>query len=127
MFNVRCFWCSCSHSPAARTYHAQPISPETTAAAFDTRSLTNAGLQAFLETNHVTGPWPRDSWDLDALTLVAFYYQPALAEARAQWASVQAAKITAGERPNPTVGFTPTYDTTTPPPWILRTDVGHSD
>ena len=31
-----------------------------------------------------------------------------------------------GRTPNPTVGFTPTYDTTTPPPWILRTDVGHA-
>jgi cobalt-zinc-cadmium efflux system outer membrane protein len=101
------------------TYHPQPISPDKTAAAFDTRSLTNANLQAFLETNHVTGPWPRRSWDLDALTLVAFYYQPALVEARAQWASVQATRVTAGQRPNPTVGFTPTYDTTTPPPWIL--------
>ncbi len=100
------------------TYHPQPVSPEKTAAAFDTRSLTNENLRAFLETNQITGEWPRRSWDLNALTLVTFYYQPALAEARAQWASAQAAKITAGERPNPTVGFTPTYDTTTPPPWI---------
>jgi cobalt-zinc-cadmium efflux system outer membrane protein len=101
------------------TFHSQPISPEKTAAAFDARSLTNENLRAFLETNHVTGEWPRDSWDLNALTLVAFYYQPALAEARTQWAAVEATKITAGERPNPTVGFTPTYDTTTPPPWIF--------
>src|SRR5208282_1955014 len=100
------------------TFHPEPISPEKNAAAFDARSLTNASLRTFLETNHITGPWARRSWDLNALTLVAFYYQPALAEARAQWASARAAQITAGERPNPTVGFTPTYDTTTPPPWI---------
>jgi outer membrane protein TolC len=100
------------------TYHPQPISPEQTAAAFDARSLTNENLRAFLESNQVTGEWPRRAWDLNALTLVAFYYQPSLAEARAQWASARAAQITAGERPNPTVGFTPTYDTTTPPPWI---------
>jgi outer membrane protein TolC len=100
-------------------FHPQPVSPDQTAAAFDARSLTNTNLQAFLETNHITGPWPRRSWDLDALTLVAFYYQPALAEARAQWASIQTTSITAGQRPNPTVGFTPTYDTTTPPPWIF--------
>ncbi|MGH7991553.1 MAG: TolC family protein, partial [Limisphaerales bacterium] len=67
----------------------------------------------------ITGEWPRSSWDLNALTLVAFFYQPALAEARAQFAVTQAAKITAGERPNPTVGFSPTYDTSTPPPWIF--------
>jgi outer membrane protein TolC len=100
-------------------FHPQPVSPEKTAAAFDARSLSDENLRAFLETNHVTGDWPRQSWDLNALTLAAFYYQPALAEARAQWAAVEATKITAGQRPNPTVGFTPTYDTTTPPPWIL--------
>jgi len=100
------------------TFHSQPISPQKTADAFDVRSLADENLRAFLETNHVTGDWLRQSWDLNALTLVAFYYQPALAEARAQWAAVEAGKITAGERPNPTVGFTPTYDTTTPPPWI---------
>ena len=101
------------------TYQPQSLAPEKTAAAFDTRSLASDNLRAFLETNHVTGHWPRQSWDLNALTLVAFYYQPALSEARAQWAAVEATKITAGERPNPTVGFTPTYDTTAPPPWIL--------
>ncbi len=101
------------------TYHPQPISPQKTAAAFDARSLQDEGLHAFLETNHITGAWPRTSWDLNALTLVAFYDQPSLAEAREQFAAMQAAEITAGERPNPTVGFTPTYDTTTTPPWIL--------
>jgi cobalt-zinc-cadmium efflux system outer membrane protein len=101
------------------TYHPKPISPEQTAAAFDARSLQDEGLHAFLETNHITGAWPRPSWDLNALTLVAFYDQPSLAEAREQFAAMQAAEITAGERPNPTVGFTPTYDTTTTPPWIL--------
>src|SRR6202142_3367962 len=104
------------------TYHAQPISTAETAAAFDARSLANADLLAFLETNHFNGPWPRRFWDLDALTLVAFYYQPALAEARAQWASAQAAKITAGERPNPSLSVTPGYDSQIPgnfSPWLV--------
>ncbi len=108
------------------TYHAQPISPEKTAAAFDTRSLTNENLRAFLATNHVIGPWPQRTWDLDALTLVAFYYQPALAEARARWASAQAAKITAGERPNPSVSVTPGYDSQIPgnfSPWLVSLDL----
>jgi cobalt-zinc-cadmium efflux system outer membrane protein len=119
--NVECWIFSAVLILAAgcATFHPQPVSPEKTAADFDVRSLADEQLRAFLETNHVAGNWPRDSWDLSALTLVALYYQPALAEARAQWAAVEATKITAGERPNPTVGFTPTYDTTTPPPWIL--------
>jgi outer membrane protein TolC len=100
-------------------FKPEPISPEKTAASFDARSLTNQNLQAFLETNHVVTEWPCSSWGLNALTFVAFYYQPSLAEARAQYASVRAAEITAGERPNPSVGLTPTYDTTTTPPWIL--------
>lgn len=38
------------------TFHSQPVSPEKTAAAFDGRSLADAGLRAFLETNHVAAP-----------------------------------------------------------------------
>jgi outer membrane protein, heavy metal efflux system len=104
------------------TYHPQPISPEQTAAAFDARSLTNENLRAFLGTNPVAGEWPRRSWDLNALTLVAFYYQPALAEARAEWEAVEATKITAGERPNPTLSVTPGYDSQIPgnfSPWLV--------
>ena len=107
-------------------FHPQPISPEQTAAAFDSRSLTSTNLQAFLETNHLTGPWPRQSWDLDALTLVAFYYQPALAEAQAEWASAQAAKITAGQRPNPSLSATPGYDSQIPgnfSPWLVNVNL----
>lgn len=104
------------------TYHSQPISPEKTADNFNVRSLTNETLHAFLETNHVVGDWPRRSWDLNSLTLVAFYYQPAFAEAHAQWLSAQAAIVTAGERPNPSVTVTPGYDSQipgTPTPWIV--------
>src|SRR5205085_10858795 len=99
-------------------FEPRPISPETTAASFEERSFTNENLRAFLETNHVVAAWPNARWDLNALTFVAFYYQPSLAEARAQLASVRAAEITAGERPNPSVSLTPTYDTSSSPPWI---------
>ena len=108
------------------TYHSQPIAPEQTATAFNTRSFADENLRAFLETNHVTGEWPRRSWNLNALTLVALYYQPVLAEARAHWASVQAAEITAGERPNPSVSVTPGYDSQIPgnfSPWLVTVDL----
>jgi outer membrane protein TolC len=75
-------------------------------------------LGAFLQTNRVVTEWPCRAWDLNALTYTAFFYQPALAEARAQYASTQAAEITAGERPNPSITATPTYDTSSSPPWI---------
>ena len=104
------------------TYHPQPISPGKTVTAFNSRSLNDPGLRAFFETNHVTLPSPGNAWNLKALTLAAFYYQPTLAEARAQLLAAQAAKITAGERPNPTVSVTPGYDTQIPgnySPWLV--------
>src|SRR5262249_43848079 len=91
-------------------YHPRPLSPEKTAELFNSRSLTNEGLRTFLQTNHTTVPGPNDSWDLKQLTLVAFYYQPSLAEARAQLLAAQAAEVTAGERPNPSVSVDPGID-----------------
>jgi outer membrane protein TolC len=103
-------------------YHPKPISPERTVELFNARSLTNENLRAFLETNHCTIPGPNDSWDLKQLTLIAFYYQPSLAEARAQLLAAQAAEITAGQRPNPTVSVSPGYDNHLPSgvsPWVV--------
>lgn len=108
------------------TYHPQPLSPEKTAAAFDARSLADTNLCAFLETNQVAVPGPHAAWNLKQLTLAAFYYQPALAEARAQLLAAQAAKITAGQRPNPTVSVTPAYDAQIPgnySPWMVPVSV----
>src|SRR5260370_34033770 len=46
------------------------------------------------------------------LLLAAFYYQPSLEVARAQWRVAQAEIKTAGGRPNPTVSVVPEYDFT---------------
>jgi outer membrane protein TolC len=103
-------------------YHPKPISAEKTVQLFNSRSLTNEDLRAFLETNHTAVPGPNDSWDLKQLTLAAFYYQPTLAEARAQLLGARAAEVTAGERPNPSVSVTPGYDNHLPSgvsPWVV--------
>jgi cobalt-zinc-cadmium efflux system outer membrane protein len=108
------------------TFHPQPIAPQKTAAAFNARSLEDPGLRAFLETNHVTAPAGGEAWNLKQLTLAAFYYQPALAEARAQLLAAQAAQITAGQRPNPSLSVTPAYDSQipgAPSPWIVPVSV----
>ncbi len=104
-------------------FHPQPLSPSTTAGALENRSLTNAALRTFLERNlqHELTQWPLETWDFKHLTLVAFYFRPELDVARAQWDVAMAGRRTAGERPNPTVGVAPAYDTTTgiPSPWIV--------
>jgi outer membrane protein TolC len=101
-------------------FQPRPISPRETAASFDARTLDSPDLRRFLATN---GAAPNPArWDLRALTLVAFYYQPTLAEAREELLAAQAAKITAGQRPNPSVSVTPSYDVQipdNPSPWIV--------
>jgi len=73
-------------------------------------------------TNHVAAPAGGAAWSLKALTLTAFYYQPDLAEARGRLLAAQAAEITAGERPNPSISIAPGYDAGAPGaihPWIV--------
>jgi len=93
-------------------FHPQPLVPEKTAAQLESRSLTNAELRAFLEQNlHQTiTNWPIESWDFDTLTLVAFYYNPSLDVARADWRVAAAGKETAAERPNPTATASGIYE-----------------
>ena len=103
-------------------FQPRPIFPAGSLAAYESRSLANPGLGKFLADNHVPLPGPGRPWDLKALTLATFYYQPSLAYARAQLLAAQAARITARERPNPSLSLTPGYDSgvpAVPSPWIV--------
>jgi outer membrane protein TolC len=103
-------------------YQPRPINAQRAQEQFGSRTLTDAGLRAFLEANlgRKFNAWPLASWDFSNLTLAAFYYHPDLDVARARWAVAKAGKITAAERPNPELNATPGYNTTTltPSPWI---------
>lgn len=110
--------------PLAACAHFQPkpLSAGASIAGFESRSLEAPGLRAFLAANHVAAPERGAAWSLKALTLTAVYYQPALAEARAELLAAQAGEITAGERPNPSISFTPANDAGAPGaihPWIV--------
>jgi len=72
-----------------------PMEPEKTAQQLESRSLSDPGLQRFVG--------DRPKWDLDSLTLAAFYFHPDLDVARAEAAVARAAIVTGGERPNPTL------------------------
>lgn len=102
-------------------FKPQPLVPEKVAADFEARRFTDDGLRLFFETNHAAADWPRSEWDLDSLTLAAFYFSPELDLARAQWATAKAGSRTAGQRPNPTLSAAPQYNTTTitPSPWVM--------
>ena len=87
-----CLTAGCAHFKEA------PISPAETARALESRSLDSAALKAFLEQNlhsYLTN-WPAKTWDLETLTMAAFFYHPSLDVARAQWAVAKAGELTAG-------------------------------
>ncbi len=89
-------------------YRPQPLSPAETASGLETRTLEEPGLRSFLEKSlGESMAWPPKAWDLRMLTPAAFYFNPRLEAARAQWATAQAAVKTAGMRPNPSLSVTP--------------------
>ena len=106
-------------------FHERPISASQSLALFEARSLSDEGLRQSLEAGlkYRLVPWPPQRWDLHLLTRVALHYHPDLEVARAQRDVAQAGEITAAQRPNPAVSFSPTYVTqiTSAPfnPWIL--------
>lgn len=105
---------------ATRKYHAEPISAAASASKLQTRSLQDPGLQGFVEQNagHAVTPWPPKNWDLGTLSLAALYFNPTLEAARARVAEAQAAVVTAGARPNPTLGIAPGI----PSPYLFNLD-----
>jgi outer membrane protein TolC len=105
---------------AAQRYQAAPIVASDTASRLESRNLTDTGLQSFEEKNlgHPMSPWPPKSWDLQTLSLAALYFNPALDSARARIAGSEAALITAGARPNPTLSIAPGI----PTPYLLTLD-----
>lgn len=94
------------------SYEPRPLSPQATAASFESRSLTDPGLIHYVEAHlhRVLPGGASHAWDLTTLTLAAFYFSPELDVARAQWDLAKAKTVTAGAIPNPTFGFAPQYN-----------------
>lgn len=108
---------------ATQRYHERPLAPAAMAATYSARSLSSPELLRYL-TAHLRQPtvtWPPKTWDLDQLTLAAFYYSPDLDVARAKWGTARAGIVTARQRPNPTLQL-PFQYTTNPgnaSPWTF--------
>ena len=101
----------------ARQYRPAPIAPDETAAGFEARRLSDPGLRAFAEQGlgRPFAVWPPPAWDYRALSLAALYFNPSLDAAHARVAESQAQSVTAGARPNPSLGLTPGV----PSPYLL--------
>ena len=105
---------------AARRYQPAPIVPKETAFRLESRTLADPGLQAFVEGNvgDAVAPWPPKTWDSRTLYLAALYFSPALEAARSRATESQAAMVTAGARPNPSLGVAPGV----PSPYLFNLD-----
>jgi cobalt-zinc-cadmium efflux system outer membrane protein len=106
---------------AARRYQSAPIVPTESLSRLESQNLSDPGLQEFIEDNigHPVAPWPPKSWDLGTLSLAALYFNPTLDAARARVAEAQAAVVTAGARPNPSLSIAPGV----PSPYLFNLDL----
>jgi cobalt-zinc-cadmium efflux system outer membrane protein len=93
-------------------YHAAPISSLVLANTLQARSLDDPDLRSWMKQAAEYEPpsWPLQIWDLNALTLAAFYFNPDLDVARANVTAADAAISTAAMKPNPSVGVGPGYE-----------------
>lgn len=106
---------------AVRKYQPAPVVPTETASKMESRNLADPGLQSFVEKSlgHPVTPWPPKAWDLGTLSLAALYFNPSFEAARARLTETEAAVVTAGARPNPTLNFSPGV----PSPYLLTLDL----
>jgi cobalt-zinc-cadmium efflux system outer membrane protein len=107
----------CAGCAKVVAYRPAPIAPAATAHQLEARRLSDLGLEHFIAQNlgHPVSPWPTREWDLQTLTLAALYFSPQMDIARDQLAASEAAVVTAGEHPNPTLSLTPGI----PSPWLF--------
>ena len=93
-------------------YQDRPLAPAESLSGYEARTLDSADLKDFLQHNlkQEVASWPPASWNLDLLTLAAFYYHPDLDVARAKWGVAKAGIITAAQRPNPQLGAGAEYN-----------------
>ena len=111
-----------------QSYKPGSLDTELAANSFVSRAMDAPGLKEYMVAHgHASTDWPIKEWGLTELTLVAFYYQPDLAVARAQAKAALAESKLAGER-NP-IKVTPVVlhhskqlDGTTSP-WSLGFDL----
>jgi outer membrane protein TolC len=112
---------------ACANFEDKPLNAADSATRIETRTLSNTGLRDFIDS--VVGSKSgrlSEVWDIDRLTLAAIYYHPDLGLARAQAESMDAAVITAAQRPNPNINISPTWISnlvTTVAPWIIASYV----
>jgi outer membrane protein TolC len=97
-------------------FKPHPLSAETSSTNFAGRSLSDVGLKSFLAEQHAGS-----AWSVDKLALAAAYFHGDVKVAQAMADEAAAGITTAAQRPNPTLSFSPGYNSTSSgiSPWII--------
>lgn len=105
--------------PACTQVAEREVSVSRSLTSFDRRSLDTSGLRDFVKKHGGQAPHA-GTWNFESLALAAYYLHPSLDVARAELDSARAAEITAGAKPNPSVGISPSFNTSSKgvSPWI---------
>lgn len=105
-------------------YRPAPVSTVTMLATFESRTLASGDLREFLRTHahQDVSEWPWRIWGPEQLTLAAYFYSPELDQARASLANAQAGVITAGARPNPSIGLGAGSESSSDSPYLWNID-----
>ncbi|TAL86335.1 MAG: TolC family protein [Rhodanobacter sp.] len=90
------------------SYRPQPVDLTKQAQRLEMRRLDDPGLAGYAAQLGRL-PWPPPHWNRADLLVVALYYNPSLAVARAKLLVAHAGEITVREYPNPTLGLTLEY------------------
>ncbi len=99
---LSCLVCGC----AKYHFEPEPLQPETIAGTLAARRLDDAGLREFMrDYGYAVNPWPRAEWDLETLTLAAYYFNPELQIAIARHGAARIREEISSQRINPRIGF----------------------
>jgi len=104
-------------------YEAKPVKPEQIADEFMSRRLDNPELRDFFQQyGYPLQQWPLVEWDLQALSLAAYYYHPELQIAIAQHGLKKASELIAAEKINPGINIPLEHHSDTSDdrsPWLI--------
>ncbi len=105
-------------------YASKPLDPPSLERQYLSRSLDDPGLRKFVETSRAPKPavWPPERWDLESLSLAAYYFSPEIAAARARYEAARAAILTARGRYNPSLSLAGGYTNSPESPLVLQFD-----
>jgi outer membrane protein TolC len=94
-------------------YRPGPLNPPQLESQYRSRTLTDQGLQSFVQANagYPLVSWPPEVLDVRTLTLIGYFYSPDLEIARSQIAIAEAGIRAAGARVNPSLGLDSGYNT----------------